>query len=231
MKIQKRFTLIELLVVIAIIAILASMLLPALNKARGKAKAISCLSNLKQLGHATVMYGMDYNHYLPFGYYSGGFYNGYGSKEYGIWFISLAPYLNVPVSSSSRLGETPTSGLTKPTPFLCPAQQVDMPYTNGRSYQPSLNLVPTNVNSMATMKNIPKPSLRCWLTDADETLDVYFNAYLMQASKMDGSSSSYNRHNLFGNILFLDGHTDSYRGITYMTGTQLNRQLFIDYKK
>jgi len=79
------FTLIELLVVVAIIMLLASLLLPALKKARERAKQVVCLSNLKQTGTTFILYANDYGDHLP-GYRMPG-----GSTSVGWWDL-IVPY-------------------------------------------------------------------------------------------------------------------------------------------
>ena len=85
-KTGSAFTLIELLVVIAIIAILAAMLLPALQQARERAKTSHCANNLKTIGASVGFYQADYNSWLPATMGSG----------QGRFFTDLLPYLGLP---------------------------------------------------------------------------------------------------------------------------------------
>ncbi|MBR2435440.1 MAG: DUF1559 domain-containing protein, partial [Lentisphaeria bacterium] len=87
---RNHFTLIELLVVIAIIAILAAMLLPALNKARMTAQKASCQGNLKTMGTATQMYTSEHEDTLP------GL-NGLSNYWNAWWKARIAPYMGIPL--------------------------------------------------------------------------------------------------------------------------------------
>jgi prepilin-type processing-associated H-X9-DG protein/prepilin-type N-terminal cleavage/methylation domain-containing protein len=109
---KKQFTIIELLVVIAIIAILASMLLPALNKAREMAKKISCVNQMKQLGLGFNLYTDDHDGWLMGAPTGNGVWNNDTWEE-----VLTAHYKEL-----------------KPKLFVCPADNKQQTWTDKRSY-------------------------------------------------------------------------------------------------
>ncbi|MHB8997571.1 MAG: DUF1559 family PulG-like putative transporter [Armatimonadota bacterium] len=121
---RKGFTLIELLVVIAIIAILAAILFPVFAKAREKARAASCLSNVKQIGLALLQYAQDYDERLPYYYFTGGRTvwpsQAAGTTSGMMWISSVFPYaknvqmFNCPSNSTAWGGAYVGNGFSYP---------------------------------------------------------------------------------------------------------------------
>ncbi|HBC86643.1 MAG TPA: hypothetical protein DCZ94_06795 [Lentisphaeria bacterium] len=103
MRAQNKFTLIELLVVIAIIAILAAMLLPALQQAKAHAHMISCTNNLKQVGLSYHSYADDFNMYMPCDRVaSNSSWSTWGYMHRGLE-VALAPYVNSKLPTAAHL--------------------------------------------------------------------------------------------------------------------------------
>ncbi len=210
MKKQNSFTLIELLVVIAIIAILAAMLLPALNKARGKAQEIKCTSNLKQLGVYGQFYTGDYSGYLPGGGNLGGM---LGNNS---WLTTMAPYVG-------RSGTGGTSQLFANLPVLrCPGCPVEKQGANV-SYGPVVGNLGWYGLCLGGEQN--GPDRFCNLSDiAKSGISTSKSAYFVEISNNSNSDNCLRPSDYPGilsrvnvgvhagnsNILMGDGHVIRY---------------------
>ena len=228
----KEFTLIELLVVIAIIAILASMLLPSLNKARSTAQRILCTGNLRQIGALLAVYASNYSGYAPTAFNS-------GCQARDI-ITQLKGYTKAnPHYDSAYDRKTPSGGS-----FLCPRTEA----INGAAFYRTSYILAAGVakspgkNMGGIFYNDPDAAVVKWPARRLEDINpksvivsegrmrlatnwnnmgvssnnigpYWTNRYMEQKD----SSVEFNNHQLTANFLFADGHVQ-----TFKAGTQFN---------